>query len=911
MTYSSPGTSEPTTAPKTGILVSHTHWDRAWYLNFEQYRLRLIRLVDRLMVLLEEKPTFRSFTLDGQTILLEDYLEIKPQNREKLKELISEGRLEIGPWYMLPDLFLVSGESLYRNLQYGNRLCREFGGGLREGYVPDPFGHIAQMPQILNDFGIETYIFMRGWGEEEKEKLGGVFNWKSPGEQHSVLALYQREGYFNAGGLGYTAQIGRFDGKKPDVDLAVERIREALDFMEPLQKQYSDVYLFENGFDHMPEQPEIPELIEELNNRINDLKLKHGSIAEFAEAFRNSVDNKQLGDFAGDLLGNVDHPVLASVYSTRVYLKQANHRCQHLLERVAEPISVWAAIQSLPETNDRDWIDHAWKLLLKNHPHDDICGCSVDGVHEDNEVRYRQVAEGADTLLVEKLEGMVKTGFQNLSLESDPAYSEVFVFNPDPAPNSSYVETEVFFTYADGEHGKPVPLHHLRVLDAYGVETPVEVLETTAPAVRNHYIEITWGRFYHIRFKAEMDGFGYHLYRVCFEEQDENPLSETREHKDSGNFLDNDNYHIEVKGNSIEITDKQHGRIFSNAIRFEYQLDYGDTYSFGPAKEARPVFAELIHAEAGVKNDAMLLTHALTVPESKDSPKKATIHMDTEIALDADQISCTTCYRNTFKDGRLRIVLPDTGSDDQSWADSSFQIAQKEKPQLRTPEFHPKRYEAYPGELDYPTHYAQDFLVSGKPGDYTWVAQRGNHEYELLRRDDGNFIAITLHRSVGYLSVGGGRIRRCQAGPSIPTPGAQCLMELKHHIAFGFDTEFNSAVVKARQFAHPLWVRELPELPYVQSSEILARKQSLIEFSSPEIFLSTLKYAEHDDGFVLRMYNPQEHAVSTVVKPGWQFSSACETDGYETWQPERVLTVNGPSFELEFGPAEIKSVLIQ
>ena len=911
MTYSNPGTSESATVQRTGILVSHTHWDRAWYLNFEQYRLRLIRLIDRLMALLEEKPSFRSFTLDGQTILLEDYLEVKPQNLGKLKKLISDGRLEIGPWYILPDLFLVSGESLYRNLQYGSRLCNAFGGGLKEGYVPDPFGHIAQMPQILNDFGIQSYIFMRGWGEEEKEKLGGVFIWKSPGDKHSVLALYQREGYFNAGGLGYPAQIGRFDKKKPDTELALKRVREALGLMEPLQKVYSGVYLFENGFDHMPEQPEIPELIEELNNRMEDLNLRHGTIAEFAKTFRDSVDHKRLGDFSGDLLGNVDHPVLASVYSTRVYLKQANHRCQHLLERVAEPISVWAAAQTLTETNDRDWLDHVWKLLLKNHPHDDICGCSVDGVHKDNEVRYRQVEEAADTLLVEKLEAMVKAGFQNLSTESEQAYSEVFVFNPDPAPNCSYVEAEVFFPYADGEHGKPVPKHYLRLLDASGREVPVELLETTAPAVRNNYIEITWGRFYQVRFKAEVPGFGYHMYRICFDQQVEND-PKSGGYKSSGKTLENDSYIIDANKDAIQIKDKKQSRVFSNAVRFEYQPDYGDTYSFGPAKDARPVFAELIYAEAGAKNDTMLLTHQLTVPESKESQKTTTIQIITEIALDGDQITCTTGYHNTFKDGRLRIVLPDTGTGYQSWADSSFHLAKREKPELRTPESHPERYEAYPGEMDYPTHYAQDFLVSGEWGDYTWAAQRGNHEYELLRENDGNFIAITLHRSVGYLSVGGGRIRRCQAGPSVPTPGAQCLRDCRHQIGFGFHTDFNSAIVNARRFAHPLWVRELPELPYVQGAGELARRQSLIRISSPDIFLSALKHAEHDSrGFILRIYNPQKHPVTTKIEPGWYFYEACETDGNEAWQPESTITVNKQSIELQFDPAEIKSVLIR
>ncbi len=894
---------------KTGILVSHTHWDRAWYLNFEQYRLRLIRLIDRLMNLLDQKTEFRSFTLDGQTVLLEDYLEIKPENREQLKKLIGDGRLEIGPWYILPDLFQVSGESLYRNLQYGNRLCREFRGGLKEGYVPDPFGHIAQMPQILGDFGINSYIFMRGWGEEEKKSYGAVFLWKDPGNHHTLLNLYQREGYFNAGGLGYPAQIGRFDGKEPEPELALKRVKEAMELMEPLQQDYSNVYLFENGFDHMPEQPEIPELIEELNKQMEDLQLRQGTVAEFAEAFKASVDQNKLGTFTGDLQGNADHPILSSVYSTRVSLKQMNHHCQHLLERVAEPLAVWASAQGISKTEDRQIIDHAWKKLLKNHPHDDICGCSVDGVHEDNEVRYRQVSEIADTLMVEKLEVMVKSGFEEPEAHSESQYSDIFVYNPDPAKNSSYVETEVFFPYADGEHGKPVPLHDLQLVDGSGNLIPVEILETQAPAVRNNYVEITWGRFYQIRFKAEVDGMGYHLYRVNFDEQKK---KQSEQQKNSVKIIENEVYRIEAQKNRIELIDKKRNRAFTEAIRFEYQPDFGDTYSFGPAKDFEPMFAELIHVESVGKKDTLITHHDLLVPADKDSDELTKVRIKTEIALEEGRIICRISYRNKFKDGRLRMFIADSGSDYTSTADSSFHLTHREKPQLRTPESHPERYKEYPGELDYPTHYAQDFFITGKSGDYTWVAQRGNHEYELLRSDEGSYAAVTLHRSVGYLSVGNGRIRRCQAGPSVPTPGAQCLRPLEHHIAFGFDSDFDSAVVTARQFAHPMWVRELPDLPYVEGEGKLPRKHSLIKISSTEIFISSIKYAERvSGGYVLRLYNPGNSPVKTAIKPGWEFQEAWETDGFESMTSGKALSVDQRSIELHFGSAEIKSILIR
>ncbi|MFZ5951278.1 MAG: glycoside hydrolase, partial [Candidatus Rifleibacteriota bacterium] len=141
-----------------GFVISHTHWDRAWYLPFQAYRLRLVRMIDDLLELLESDDSFKCFTLDGQTVLLEDYLEIRPQNLVRLQKLVQASRLFIGPWYTLPDLFIPCGESVIRNLQLGLNIAREFGEPMKIGYLPDPFGHFAQLPQILQGFDISSFI---------------------------------------------------------------------------------------------------------------------------------------------------------------------------------------------------------------------------------------------------------------------------------------------------------------------------------------------------------------------------------------------------------------------------------------------------------------------------------------------------------------------------------------------------------------------------------------------------------------------------------------------------------------------------------------------------------------------------------------------------------------------------------
>ncbi|TML50811.1 MAG: glycoside hydrolase, partial [Actinobacteria bacterium] len=161
------------------LVVPHTHWDREWYLPFEFFRLRLGSVVDGVLDTLERDPSFTSFTLDGQAIVLEDYAEVRPENAGRLQALLDAGRLEAGPSYVLPDEILVGAESLVRNLLLGRLVCRRFGvEPSGAGYLPDSFGHPAQLPQILAGFGIRTFLFSRGMGDEADD-VGVVFRWRA------------------------------------------------------------------------------------------------------------------------------------------------------------------------------------------------------------------------------------------------------------------------------------------------------------------------------------------------------------------------------------------------------------------------------------------------------------------------------------------------------------------------------------------------------------------------------------------------------------------------------------------------------------------------------------------------------------------------------------------------------------
>lgn len=892
---------------KTGIIVSHTHWDRAWYLPFQQFRHRMVRMIDRLIKLLNENPDYHSFTLDGQTILLDDYLEIKPYNDKVLKNLISSGKLIVGPWYILPDMFLVSGESVIRNMQIGIASSRKFGATMQEGYVPDPFGHFAQLPQVLKKFGINSFIFMRGLDEKGKAEAGSIFDWESP-DGSRVLTTYLVDGYFNGASLGYPDQFGRFDGLEPDLNLAKERIKKAFDLLSQMQKE--STFLINNGFDHMPEQPELPDIIREINSNGSGVYLKHGTFKDYFDEIRE--EGLPHSVIRGDLLGNVDHPILSSVFSTRVYLKQQNHRSQSLLEKYVEPLLLWARLNTnMPDSSD--FMKYTWKLLLQNHPHDDICGCSTDGVHEDDEVRFRQVLELEQSILVEIMENMMKTGIKAPQVTGNNN-SDVLVYNPHPWKQRVKATSRILFADPESENGLPLPEKVLKAVDAYGRELALDVTLTHEKTIRNNFLETSWGRRYDVCFEVDVPPMGYHIVHIYESNQefiagDEKGESLPVSYVKSGTELWTD-------GNTYHVAYQKLGYRFKDFVRFEYQYDNGDTYTFGPVPSRGTHWAKLISVKpAEDATNAIRLEHELTVAKGLISDEKTTIVIRTLVSLEPDgSASIEIGYQNTAEDGRLRVVLPIGFATSMAFADGHFRIAERVLGEIRTPESAPEKYRTYPGELDYPTMHMNDFVVFKSMEVHTWFASRGNHEFELLDKDCTEAsVAITLHRAVGLLSTMNGRIRRVQAGPSIPVPGAQCLRQISAQVGFGLKSAHESAecVMSARSFSHPAWVREMPWLPHLKNGNTLDRRASIIKINNPNVALSSFRL--HDDGIsaVLRIYNLSGELEKASIILGTACSMFSTTDLHERWDDENAVPIDDDVLNLELEPFEIRTIMVR
>ncbi len=434
-------------------IISHTHWDREWYQPFQIFRLRLVQLIDRLLDLLDADPHYRYFMLDGQTIVLEDYLALRPENERKIRRYVQEGRIIIGPWYILPDEFLVSPEATIRNLLTGERLCRQFGPKMHIGYIPDPFGHIGQMPQILQGFDIRAACFRRGLADEPCELW-----WEAP-DGSRVFTIYLRDGYDNAASLP-TSQPERCAQE-------ILRLRDSL-------KPYcaSEHILLMLGTDHMEPPADTSTAIAWAQQHLED-EVRHSTLSDYVIAVQAALADKHLSVVKGELRSPKRHHLLPGVLSTRLWIKQRNHACETLLEKWAEPFSTFAwllATGAGPATVLRQplpILHEAWHLLMQCHPHDSICGCSIDEVHEEMKSRFSQVEQIGEELtrqslamLAEQIDTIgekrpmpearrtTESARQGVEREQETG-GAIVVFNPSSFPRTDWVTLET--SLPDGE----------------------------------------------------------------------------------------------------------------------------------------------------------------------------------------------------------------------------------------------------------------------------------------------------------------------------------------------------------------------------------------------------------------------------------------------------------------------------
>ncbi len=350
---------------KKVIAYLHTHWDREWYREFEIFRLRLLRVFDNILDMLEQNK-IPSFYFDGQVSALLDYLEIRPEKENLIRELISQKRLFIGPCYTLVDEYLTDKTAFEKNLEIGLKISKDFGCNDFIGYLADTFGHSKNIPQLFLKYGIDKCIVWRGCGDIPSEfKFNGI----------NTVNLIR----------GYFMDIF-------SANMTIEQKAEWLKGnLDKISEKSSDVLLLPIGADHLGVEPDIAEQVKKVNDILQDYEIKIGSPFEYFELVKDNFDKFEWNE---ELRDNTKTFVLPGCYSARTRIKQLNTECTYKLDFANR-------IQKHYGEKYNSIIEYAYKLLLQNQAHDGICGCSTDAVHRENVTRYEKILQIANAIVEE------------------------------------------------------------------------------------------------------------------------------------------------------------------------------------------------------------------------------------------------------------------------------------------------------------------------------------------------------------------------------------------------------------------------------------------------------------------------------------------------------------------------------
>jgi len=870
---------------KNIIIVQETHWDREWYISFQEFRARLVLMMDKLLEILKNDPDYKNFTLDGQTIPIEDYLEVRPEAEVEIKKYVNERRLSIGPMYILPDEFLISGESMIRNLLIGHQIAKKFGRIMKAGYIPDPFGHIAQLPQILSGFEIPSVLFARGFGDEfEENKLNMEFIWNAPGKAASILAIHLILGYGSIAEINTKTVSGTY---KP----ALRRINSAVSELEKFAA--TPIILLNSGSDHHEARPEIPEIINQWNQNYPDKKIEQDDFEYYIQKVLEY--NPKLNEFQGELRGGKYQHLLSGVLSARMWIKQRNTKIEYLYEKYTEPISTiaWILDNYHEFKYPKDYIYTGIKWLIKNHPHDSICGCSIDQVHNEMITRF----DWAEQIGNEIFKDSIAYIFNLINSDTSSKKIALIVFNPLPWKRNDIVSFNNL-TYTK-KSGLNLP-EDFKIIDSDGAEVAYQYIQIEEEPRITQVGAVS----YCCTFLAEVPPCGYNVYYLIPGDKRNNYILETNNFKSNQNFIENEFYKISVnlKG-KFDVLDKENGDLYENVCWIEDVGDWGDEYDFSGPKENQTdlsftsedlnilSISEYINGptQKTLKIEANLnLPASLTEDRYNRDTYLVSNLIDIYISLykDIKRIDFKIELENTSKDHRLRVHFPTLIESDTVFADGQFYVIPRST-------ILPKANNWVQDPL--PMNHQKDFIAISDDKRCVAVLNKGLPEYEAITNKNNTItIAITLLRCVEWLSRSDFATRKTNAGPDFRTPGAQCLGKHTFEVSLVIDSKGNwldsKIHKKGKEFncplkpIFPLMAQSLIRTPdkinfllipfltkkdkskELKGEPILPTSLSFLEIENDNIILSVIKRSEVGNSLIIRFYNITSLKQKSKVK---------------------------------------------
>ncbi|MEV6118659.1 alpha-mannosidase [Streptomyces sp. NPDC052109] len=906
----------------SAVFVPHFHWDREWYEPFQVFRHRLVAALDTVLETAEAQPDFR-FTVDGQMAAIEDYLEMRPENRDRVTALVRAGRLAIGPWLILLDEFLCSGETIVRNLQMGWAAAAELGGAMPLGYLPDMFGHIAQMPQILRRAGIEHAALWRGVPSSVD---GHAFRWRAP-DGSEVRTEYLFDGYDN--GL--------------DVLLVPDQIRRALgDYARMTAERWgTDPVLAMAGTDHNAPDPQLPDWLRQASGDEHTITL-----ATLDAYVREHVRDEVSAVVTGELRSHVRGNILPGVLSVRLGLKQRMALAERAIDHAERMNALWS------QRDDSPFLSLAWHKIIESTAHDSVVGSGTDETCEQVASRLAEAAQTAravrdaalaepaalvpgDGYLVANPLPFERTALVEVDVVVPPAHTALIANTADgsayPVQLVSHSPTVLSDEHVDASQLERV-LRRIHRRELFG--RLIDRYELTANSLVFHLAEVpTSGPFdllvlrrevaaaatahpgqWRVRTLAQaratalvpvhVPASGLAGFRVGAGDGPTGPETPLTPATATADTLTNGLVKVVVADDgTLDVTGSD-GTVLSGVGRLVDGGDRGDSYNYAPPARdvlvSEPTRITVDVLETGPLRSRLRVTRVYDWPAAlspdrdlrSDRTVPTPVEMLVEVRVGEPFVRVSTAFLNQSADHRLRFHLPLPRPVTTSASAGQFAVTERGL-----------TAEGGWGEYPIPTFPADSFVSAGP----ATVLLDHSSEYELV--GDGTSLAITLLRAIGSISVNIHPFRDEPAAGEIPAPGAQELgMRIENRFAVvpsASGWQGARAVALAEEFRNDVLVTR----GTAPTTHRLTRDAGGVRVDGQDIHVSSIRRVTDDEqgaGTEVRLTSMSDSGSRVRITGPFTRATTVDLLG----RPISPIAVQ-ECLELRLGPWEIRTVVLR
>jgi alpha-mannosidase len=873
-------------------LIPHTHWDREWHLSAATLQARLVPMMDELLDVLNQDATVRSFLLDGQTVLVEDYLRARPDREAELKTLVRTGRLQVGPWYVLADEQIPSGESLIRNLLYGTADAERLGGRSDVLYSPDAFGHPPEMPTLAREFAIKHGVLWRGLGGERGQDRD-LYKWKAPDGKELLIWHLPPQGYESGAALAADRQ---------SLPAAWASVRAVL--AARAAGRHVPVFV---GADHHALHPAI--------GKLRDLlaEIEPGSafrVSRLDEFFQAAGESARPATITGELRWSYRYTwTLQGTHGTRLPAKRRHSRAELWLERYAEPLAALARKHG--GRDRRPLLETAWRTLLRCAFHDSICGTTNDAAarriasrHDAVESSCREIVRGA----VHELTGYDADAVRDQS--EPPDAGTLVLWNPAARARGGITIVDVTFFRRDLLVGPPAPGRLPREGPGY------RPFALAAGATRPLGMQVLdrgtgWDRidaFRHYPDQDEVDVVRVAIRAPTVAGLGMTPLGVTEASKAASDASGGATVRARsVLSRELEVTleatgalallDKHRGQWFFGLLRLEDSGDAGDAYSFCPAAPER-----MGRTEGPIRVRRLAAGPLVAAIEARYLVRagRGAVAVRLVLSMQADSpvVRCALELDNQAQDHRLRARFPLGLEGARAVAGTQFGALARAPVTVDPAQF--------PLETPVRTAPAHRFVAAADGNRGLAILFPGFAEYEWTPQGD---CVVTLLRAIGQLSRGDLPTRPGHAAWPTAIPAAQC--GGRQRVEFGIAT-VTAADIERGDVIPALW--EDVFLPvrgfWLRGMTDLKPAPGSMTLEGQGLVLSSVKPAQVGSAVVLRCYNATDRAAQGAWRFGEAVRSAHRVRADEKESTALVLEEKGKLVRFTAAPRELVTLIV-